>query len=213
MVCPASTPPQVSGHLRRWHAGVLTVLTPHWCWAGVRLWEAAGHHSGDWGGGAVWFPGDQSELAQKQRGKEGRAPAGSCRVESPWIVQQATWLGGGHGWEGFCRLEWLFRRRPAPLLPMADFDERGQPMVLRHLLSWQRMWWIKPYPTFSGQIFCREECLGRRVYWLSLSLKWRSVLRLCDLWSCPLPVEGLGALPLHDWWPQIYVERRLVSRA
>lgn len=24
------------------------------------------------------------------------------------------------------------------------------------------------------------------------------------LWSRPLPVEGLAALPLCDWWPQIY---------
>lgn len=24
------------------------------------------------------------------------------------------------------------------------------------------------------------------------------------MWSHPLPVEGLGALPLPDWWPQTY---------
>ena len=33
---------------------------------------------------------------------------------------------------------------------------------------------------------------------LGTSLKWRSVLRLCDLWSCFLPLEGVGVLPLHD---------------
>jgi hypothetical protein len=33
---------------------------------------------------------------------------------------------------------------------------------------------------------------------LGTSLKLRSVLRLHDLGSCPLPVEGLGALPLRD---------------
>lgn len=30
---------------------------------------------------------------------------------------------------------------------------------------------------------------------LGISLKWRSVLSLCDLWSCLLQVEGLGYSP------------------
>jgi hypothetical protein len=31
--------------------GVLTVLTPHWCWVGIGLCETVGHHSG---GGGAW---------------------------------------------------------------------------------------------------------------------------------------------------------------
>lgn len=53
-------------------------------------------------------------------------------------------LGGCHSWEhrdafykklGETR-EWLYRRRPSLWVPMADPDEKRQPMVLRHLLSW-----------------------------------------------------------------------------
>ena len=46
-------------------------------------------------------------------------------------------------------------------------------MVLEHLLSWQRAAMSKTIPHFlrAGlrlNTFCREECLGREVYWLSL---------------------------------------------
>ena len=45
---------------------------------------------------------------------------------------------------------WLFRGRPAPLLPTVDPDEKRQSKVLRHLLSWQEVDEQKQYPTFSG---------------------------------------------------------------
>ena len=67
----------------------------------------------------------------------------------------------------------LFRQRPVPLVPTVDPNEKRQSMVLRHLLSWQRVAMSKTIPHFLGadlrlNIFCREECLGRGVYWLHL---------------------------------------------
>jgi hypothetical protein len=44
-----------------------------------------------------WGPRESSNPGR--RGKERRAQAGSCGEESPWLVQQAAWLGGGRGWE------------------------------------------------------------------------------------------------------------------
>jgi hypothetical protein len=51
---------------------------------------------------------------------------------------------------------------------MAHPDEKRQSMVLRHLLSWQRVAMSKTAPHFlrAGlriNTFCREECLGRKV--------------------------------------------------
>ena len=55
---------------------------------------------------------------------------------------------------------------------MVDADEK-RCMVLRHLLSWWRVVMSETIPHFlrAGlklNTFCREECLGRGVYWLSL---------------------------------------------
>jgi hypothetical protein len=56
---------------------------------------------------------------------------------------------------------------------MLDPNGKRQSMVLRHFLSWQRVAMSKTVPYFlrAGlrlNTFCREECLGRRIYWLSL---------------------------------------------
>jgi hypothetical protein len=48
---------------------------------------------------------------------------------------------------------WLFRGRPAPLLPMGDPDEKGQSMVLKHLLSW---WRVVMSETIPPSPFLRE---------------------------------------------------------
>jgi hypothetical protein len=51
--------------------------------------------------------------------------------------------------------------------------------------------------------FCWEVSGNGEFNWLSpsdllgASLKWRSVLKLRDLWSRPLPMEGLGEMPFH----------------
>jgi hypothetical protein len=68
-----------------------------------------------------------------------------------------------------------------------------------------------------SDISCREECLRRRAWLtkpfrpLGTSLKWRSILKLYDLCSHSLLVEGLGTLPLHDWWPRIMESCSLLS--
>ena len=60
----------------------------------------------------------------------------------------------------------LFRRRPAPLFPTAGPDENRQSMVLRHLLSWQRVVMsFKTVPHFLWahlmlNTFGPEKCLG-----------------------------------------------------
>jgi hypothetical protein len=74
--------------------------------------------------------------------------------------------------------------------------------------------WVKLYPTSQGrpevkycllgEVFGKESLLAKSSRPLGTSLKWRSVLRLCDHRSRPLPVEGVGVLPLCDGWPQIY---------
>ena len=56
---------------------------------------------------------------------------------------------------------------------MADPYAKRQSMVLRHLLSWQRVVMSETVPHFLRvslrlNTFYREECLGRGVYWLSL---------------------------------------------
>ena len=66
-VCPASTPPQGSGHWGRWD----TVLTPHWRWVGDGLWEATGLCSR--GGGA------QSEVPGTTGAGSG-VPGSTCRL-------------------------------------------------------------------------------------------------------------------------------------
>ena len=107
-------------------------------------------------------------------------------------------------------------------IPTVGPDEKRQSTVLRHLLSWRKVdeWDRTPLLRVSLRLntFCRKECLGRKAYWqasrpLDTSLKWRSVLSLSDHRSHPLPVEGLGAVPLHDWGPQIYGGLRLETGA
>jgi hypothetical protein len=80
--------------------------------------------------------------------------------------------------------------------------------------------WVKPYPIshsgpevkylLQGGPSGKESLLVKSSRPLATSLKWKSVL---SLWSRPLQVEGLGALPLCDWWPQIYGELQLVTVA
>jgi hypothetical protein len=94
-----------------------------------------------------------------------------------------------------------------PPCSLGKSDEERQSIVLRCLLSWRRVGMSETVPHFLRvdlrlNTFCREECLGRRenclnfiIRALGWSLKWRSVLRIHDLLSCPLPVEGFGALP------------------
>ena len=60
-----------------------------------------------------------------------------------------------------------FRQRPAPLLPTEDPDEKRQSMVLKHLLSWQRVVMSETIPHFLRAVlrlsnFCMEEYVGRR---------------------------------------------------
>jgi hypothetical protein len=49
---------------------------------------------------------------------------------------------------------------------MVDPDEKRQSMVLKHLLSWQRVLMSENIPHFLRvdlrlNTFCRKECLGR----------------------------------------------------
>jgi len=54
-------------------------------------------------------------------------------------------------------------------------------------------------------IFCREECLERKAYWLSLqAFGYLIIMEICLEPTCPVPVEGPGVLPLYDRWLQIY---------
>ena len=47
--------------------------------------------------------------------------------------------------------------------------------------------------------FCKEESLGRGVYWLTLQAFSYLIKMEISLEAMrPLPVEGLGVLPLHD---------------
>ena len=50
----------------------------------------------------------------------------------------------------------------------------------------------------QGGVSGKESLLAKPSRPLGTSLKWRSVLSLCDHRSCPLPVEEFGALALHD---------------
>ena len=58
--------------------------------------------------------------------------------------------------------------------------------------------------------FCREGCLRRGVCWLNpQAFGYLMKMEIClkatlDHRLRPLPVEGLGTLPLHDWWPKVY---------
>jgi hypothetical protein len=60
----------------------------------------------------------------------------------------------------------LVRGKPAPLFLSEDPDEKRQSMVLKHLLSWQRLLMSETVSHFLRvglrlNTFCREECLGR----------------------------------------------------
>ena len=67
---------------------------------------------------------------------------------------------------------------------------------------------VKPYPTsqarpevkyiLQGGVSGKESLLAKSCLPLGTSLKWRSVLSLHDYRPHLLPVEGFGALPLHD---------------
>jgi hypothetical protein len=67
---------------------------------------------------------------------------------------------------------------------------------------------VKPYPTsqggpevkylLQGAVSGKESLLDKPSRLLGTSLKWRSVLSVCDHRSFPLPVEGFGALLLCD---------------
>lgn len=48
---------------------------------------------------------------------------------------------------------------------------------------------------------------------LGTSLKWSSLLSLCEHRSCPPHVDRIGLLPLHDWWPQISGALKLMTGA
>jgi hypothetical protein len=87
----------------------------------------------------------------------------------------------------------------------------------------ERSRWVKSYPTsqdgpkikyiLQGGVSGKESLLVKSSRTLFISLKWRSVLSLWVYRSHPLQVQGFGVLPLHDWWPQIYGELRLVIGA
>lgn len=69
--------------------------------------------------------------------------------------------------------------------------------------------WVKPYYTFQGRpevkyFLQRENLLAKSSRPLGTLLKRRCVLSPSDHRSCPLHMEGLGMLPLGDWWPQIW---------
>ena len=65
--------------------------------------------------------------------------------ESPWV--DSGRLVGSCGWECkeafygrlFYGRLWLFRQRPSLWLPKVDIGEKRQPMILRHLLSRQKV--------------------------------------------------------------------------
>ena len=61
----------------------------------------------------------------------------------------------------------LFRGRSAPLLPMADLDEKEAVHGFKAFTVMAEGGDEYPYPTFSGQALCREHFLGRGVHWLS----------------------------------------------
>ena len=80
------------------------------------------------------------DLAQGwgQGGVEGKAVASpEGRVLSLGLAWQ-LWLGVQTGLLWNIRRQ-LYRQRPSPLLPTADLYEKRQSMVLRHLLSWQKV--------------------------------------------------------------------------
>jgi hypothetical protein len=58
-------------------------------------------------------------------------------------------------------------------------------MVLKYLLSWQRVAMSKAIPPFlrAGlrlNTFCREVCLEREVYWLSLqAFRYLTKMEIC----------------------------------
>ena len=69
--------------------------------------------------------------------------------------------------------EYALSKGVAPLGGVALLEKR-QSMVLKHLLSWWRVVMSETIHHFlrAGlrlNTFCREECLGRRAYWLSPS--------------------------------------------
>jgi hypothetical protein len=72
------------------------------------------------------------DLAQRPWGKEGSGlQLGLTGRRAAWW---RPWLGALRGLLREISYR-LFRRRPIPLLPTADPDEKRQSMVLRHLLS------------------------------------------------------------------------------
>ena len=60
---------------------------------------------------------------------------------------------------------------------------------------------VKPYPnSHSGPEvkYLLQAAMSGKESLLGTSRKWGSVLSLCDRRSCPLSVEGIGGLSLHD---------------
>jgi hypothetical protein len=109
-----------------------------------------------------------------------------------------------------------------------DLNEKRQTIVLTSLLSWWKMDEQNHTPPLRVGLrlknVCKEKCLGREItgnalsaFRFLMSMK-KSALELCDcghisfpivlVWAvrdASLHVEGLGALPLCYWWPQISV--------
>jgi hypothetical protein len=107
---------------------------PRRCWMPRKSWEPSGSPR------AGSSPGPRGK-----RGELQLDPLGTKSLTCLLRQQFWAWLGGGLGWghwEAFYREVWqqrLLKRRPSPLFPMADPDEKRQAMVLRHLLSWWKV--------------------------------------------------------------------------
>jgi len=123
-----------------------------WSWLGVSrpvtVW-----FSGSWAPRCHW----KLQKSREWRGAlqagsvlgmegKGRSSNWSCRT-SPWswLDGGGLELGGGCGWEhreafyGRTRLLLLYRRRPSLWLPLVDPGKKRESVVLRHLLSGQKV--------------------------------------------------------------------------
>ena len=77
----------------------------------------------------------------KRAGRKLQQILAGMRVSFLGLLGQAAWLGlvetmAENAERSYA--EGLFRGRPDPLFPTGGPDEKGQSIVLRHLLSWQR---------------------------------------------------------------------------
>jgi hypothetical protein len=99
--------------------------------------------AGSWGRAENGSGGLWAGSSLGPRGKRGKLQLVLRGESLAWQWQKVwawwrPWLGAQKGLLQEIR-QWLCKQKSSPWLPMVNLDEKRQSMILRHLLSWQKV--------------------------------------------------------------------------